>query len=60
MAHVTVKADNPISLNERTKQLQYIADTLTDKELSNLHELAKSPKMRNMLTSKFSMLKAFA
>lgn len=57
---VVVKASNPISANERSRALQYIADNLTDVELEKLHLLAQSPKMRKALVTKFNLIKTFA
>lgn len=56
---VSVEADNPITEGERKIQLQYIQDNLNDQELEKLYQLAKMPKARKALVTKFNFIKNF-
>ncbi|MBW1296436.1 hypothetical protein [Aquimarina litoralis] len=59
MGIVKVTGNSPISVNQRTKQLQYLQDNLTDNELNKLHELSKSSVARNALVNKWQMIQSF-
>jgi hypothetical protein len=55
--NVTVNGSNPISIQERQKQLQFMADNLTDDELDKLYILSKSPKARKKLQTSWGLIR---